>query len=155
MGSEMISPEALSGFVVGEGCFYVESGRDEKYRLGWRIRPAFCVEVRHDDREILEGMKSVLGCGNIYELDFGRYRGYEGKGWRPHVKYRVSNIRDIRERVIPFFQKHILFGRKRRCFDLFCRVVSMMDDRRHLAADGIEEIKAVVRDLNALNKKGV
>lgn len=154
MGSQKISPDAISGFVVGEGCFYVESGRDKKYRLGWRIRPAFCVEVRHDDRDILEIMKSMLGCGNIYELDFGRYRGYESKGWRPHVKYRVSNIRDICEKLIPFFKEHPLFGRKRRCFDLFCRIVSMMEVRRHLESDGIEEIKAVVKDLNALNKKG-
>lgn len=154
MGSQLISPEALSGYVVGEGCFYVESGRDDKYRLGWRIRPAFCVEVRHDDREILESMKSLLGCGNIYELDFGRYRGYENKGWRPHVKYRVSNIRDIREKIIPFFVKHPLFGRKRVSFDIFCKVVSLMEKQRHLDADGVEEVKGLVKELNTLNKKG-
>lgn len=155
MRSEKISPDNLSGFVVGEGCFYVESGVDEKYRLGWRIRPAFCVEVRHDDREVLEVLKETLGCGNIYDLDFGRYRGYEAKNWRPHVKYRVGNFEDISKKVIPFFQKYPLFGRKKKCFELFCRVVGEMEEKGHLNPDNLEKIKALVRELNALNKKGV
>lgn len=155
MGSQRISPDALAGFVVGDGCFYVESGHDRKYRHGWRIRPAFCVEVRNDDRAILEALRSVLGCGNIYELDFGRYQGYESRGWKPHVKYRVGNIQDIRRKVIPFFQEHTLFGRKQRSFELFCRVVVMMEAHRHLDPMGIEEIKGIVHNLNTLNKKGV
>lgn len=154
MRSDPISPDALSGFVVGEGCFYVESGRDEKYRLGWRIRPAFCVEVRHDDRGILESLQAALGCGNIYELDFGRYKGYEAKNWRPHAKYRVSNIADIRSKVIPFFEKNPLFGRKKECFEIFRRVVAAMNNGQHLQADKLQEVKAWVRDLNILNKKG-
>jgi hypothetical protein len=40
-------PEHISGLVVGEGCFYAESC-DPKYRSGWRIRPAFCIEMRHE-----------------------------------------------------------------------------------------------------------
>lgn len=152
---ENISPDALSGFVVGEGSFYAESGFDEKYRLGWRIRPAFCVEIRYDDREILEVLKETLGCGNIYKLDFGRYKGYEEKNWRPHVKYRVSNFEDISKKVIPFFQKYPLFGRKKKCFELFCRIVGEMEEKRHLQEDNLEKIKALVKELNALNKKGV
>ena len=154
VGCENISPDALSGFVVGEGCFYVESGFDKKYRLKWRIRPAFCVEVRHDDRSILESLKEAIGCGNIYELDFGRYKGYEEKKWRPHVKYRVSNIEDISQKVVPFFQKYPLFGRKKRCFDIFCRLVGEMKEKRHLDPMGLEKVKVQVQELNTLNKKG-
>lgn len=155
MGSNQISPEALVGFVVGEGCFYVESGCDKKYRLGWRIRPAFCVEVREDDRPILEALRETLRCGNIYELDFGRYRGYAEKGWRPHVKYRVSNFEEILSKVVPFFERYPLFGRKKRCFKLFQRVVVAMRGRQHLDPQGLEQIKEVVRELNHLNKKGI
>lgn len=155
MGYENISPEALSGFVVGEGCFYVESGYDEKYRLKWRIRPAFCVEVRHDDREILETLQSTIGCGNIYDLNFGRYKGYEQKKWQPHVKYRVSNFEDICSKVVPFFKRHSLFGRKKKCFDLFCQIVDSMVLKNHLDPNELESIKTLVRELNILNKKGI
>ena len=155
VGSQKISPDALSGFVVGEGCFYVESGYDKKYRLGWRIRPAFCVEVRHDDRDVLKALQSAIGCGNVYDLDFGRYKGYEEKKWQPHVKYRVSNFEDIQSKVIPFFRQYPLFGRKRKCFDLFCQIVDAMILKNHLVPDKLEAVKALVREMNILNKKGV
>src|SRR6266540_297312 len=121
-----MTPENVAGLVVGEGCFYAGSASDPKYRLGWRIRPAFCIEMRHDEREVLEGVRSHLRCGGVHDLDFGRYRGYEARGWRPHVKYRVSRLADLQGKVIPFFWQHQLFGRKRRAFDLFAELVELM-----------------------------
>ena len=150
----LVTPEHIAGLVVGEGCFYTESGADRKYRSGWRIRPAFCIEMRHDDREVLELVKLQLGCGSIYELDFGRYRGYEAKGWKPHVKYRVSNISDLHSKVVPFFQKHHLFGRKERAFELFVQLVEMMHARDHLKPEGLERAKNLAKQLTEHNKKG-
>jgi hypothetical protein len=150
-----ISPENISGFVVGEGCFYVESGKDPKYKLGYRVRAAFCIELREDDREILESIREALGCGNIYSLDFGRYEGYSEKGWRPHVKYRVSNQVDLTQKVIPFFRKYPLFGKKLQSFELFTKIVGKLEAKEHLTINGLEETMALVSALKALNKKGV
>lgn len=152
---ENISPENVSGFVVGEGCFYVECGRDDKYKLGYRIRPAFCIELRYDDKEILEVIKEYLQCGNIYDLDFGRYKGYEQKKWKPHVKYRISNFEDISKKVVPFFNKYALFGKKRRSFELFSQIVEMMERKEHLNENGIKKIIQIVNELKSLNKKGL
>lgn len=85
----------VAGLVVGEGCFYAESAPDPKYRSGWRIRPGFCIEMREDERPALEAVMDHLGCGRIYDLDFGRYKGYEQKRWSPHVKFRVTRISDL------------------------------------------------------------
>jgi hypothetical protein len=149
-----ISPENISGFVVGEGCFYVESGNDPKYKLGYRVRASFCIELREDDREILESIQKTLECGNIYNLDFGRYRGYSEKGWRPHVKYRVSNRTDLTQKVIPFFKKHPLFGKKLESFKVFTQIVDKIEAKEHLTPIGLEEIKLLISELKSLNKKG-
>ena len=153
MSPQTVTPEHVAGLVVGEGCFYAESGRDKKYRSGWRIRPAFCIEMRHDDREVLEYVRDHLGCGAIYDLDFGRYRGYESKGWKPHVKYRVSNLADLHGKVVPFFRSR-LFGRKRRAFELFSELVEMMERREHLTPEGLEAAKDLAKRLTDHNKKG-
>lgn len=149
-----ISPENISGFVVGEGCFYVESGKDPKYKLGHRIRAAFCIELREDDREILEAIQRTLGCGNIYSLNFGRYKGYAKKKWKPHVKYRVSNQTDIIQKIIPFFNKYPLFGKKQKVFEVYSRIVEKIRNKEHLTANGLEETKLLVAELSSLNKKG-
>jgi len=150
-----MSPESISGYVTGEGCFYVESGYDKKYRLRHRIRPAFCIEVRESDKEILEATRETLGCGNLYRLDFGRYKGYEDKKWKPHVKLRVSNFDDLSKKVVPFFKKYPLFGTKRKSFEVFSEVVKRMQNREHLNEETLEEIKQLVKILNSLNKKGL
>ena len=150
-----MSPESVGGYVTGEGCFYAESGYDPKYKLKHRIRLAFCIEVRADDRVLLEMVNKQLGCGNIYSLDFGRYKGYEDKKWRPHVKYRVSNFADIYNRVIPFFRQYQLFGVKKQAFDVFCKIAEAMHNKEHLNEKGLEEIKDLVKQLHALNKKGL
>ncbi len=150
-----MSPESISGYVTGEGCFYVESGYDKKYRLRHRIRPAFCIEVRENDKEILEAVKEKLSCGNIYQLDFGRYKGYESKKWKPHVKLRVSNIDDISKKVVPFFEKYTLFGNKQKSFKVFSEVVKRMERGEHLKEDTLERVKSLVKTLNSLNKKGL
>lgn len=154
MSQTTVTPEHVAGLVVGEGCSYAESGRDRKYRSGWRIRPAFCIEMRADDREVLEEVRGHLGCGNIYDLDFGRYRGYESKGWRPHVKYRVSNLADLHAKVVPFFRRYALFGQKRAAFELFAEMVEMMNRKEHLTPDGLERAKALAAALTKHNKKG-
>jgi len=87
-------------------------------------------------------------------LDFGRYRGYEAKGWRPHVKYRVSNLTDLQSKVVPFFNEHRLFGRKRRAFEIFARIVQAMVREEHRSRQGLERTKDLARQLTEHNKKG-
>ncbi len=150
-----IPPESVSGYVTGEGCFYAESGRDLKYRLGHRIRLAFCIEVKESDREILEGIQRIMGCGNIYSLDFGRYKEYEAKKWNRHVKYRVSNFQDIWNKVIPFFRKYPLYGTKQKVFEVYCEIAKRIYERQHITYAGLEQMKVLVSQLKALNKKGL
>jgi hypothetical protein len=150
-----MSPESISGYVTGEGCFYAESGKDLKYRLGHRIRLAFCIEVKESDKEILEGVQQALGCGNMYFLDFGRYKGYEEKNWHKHVKYRVSNFNDIWTKVIPFFKKYPLYGTKAKVFKVYCEIAERMFRREHISYAGLEQVKVFVTQLKALNKKGL
>lgn len=150
-----ISADNLSGLVVGEGCFYAESAADRNYRLGWRIRPGFCVEMRADDREVLGALRLAMDCGEIYELDFGRYRGYEQKGWHPHAKFRVTRIRDLHEKVVPFFELHPLFGRKRKAFDLFAPLVGLVYAREHLTPAGLKSAKQIASRLAQHNARGL
>lgn len=149
-----ITPQNISGFVVGEGCFYVESGKDPDYKLGYRIRAGFEIEVAEEDKEILESIQKQLGCGSVYHVDFGRYKEYSRKKWKRHVKYRVSNQQDIAEKVIVFFRQYPLFGKKQKVFEVFCEIVKRLQNKDHLSPERLEELKALVEKLKALNKRG-
>jgi hypothetical protein len=102
-----LNPYYLVGLVDGEGCFCVSFNKHKNNRL-LEVRLLFEIELREDDKEILEKVKETLNCGNIYYLNYERY-----KKWKPHYKYKVSNLKDISEKVIPFFQ-NILFKQRKK-----------------------------------------
>lgn len=152
--AEVITPENISGFVVGEGCFYVEYGKDDKYKLGLRVRPSFVIELAEDDESVLQSIQRCIGCGTVYRLDFGRYQNYKHKKWKRHVRYKVSNITDIAQTLVPFFKKYPLFGKKLLAFNLFSQIVSCVIEKKHLDHSGLDEISKLVDQLHLVNKRG-
>ena len=155
MINQIITPDNISGFVVGEGCFYVEFGHDKKYRLQTRVRPSFVIELAEDDVDILTAIRQSLGCGTIYHVDFGRYKNYQLKKWKRHVRYKVSNITDITTKLIPFFEQHPLFGKKAKAFYYFQEIVKMVLAKQHLATAGLDQIAKLVHQLHLINKRGI
>lgn len=149
-----LSPEHIVGLVVGEGCFYAESAPDSKYRLGWRLRPAFCIEMRIDERPVLEAVQRTMGCGRVYELDFGRYRGYEKKNWMRHAKYRVGSTRDLTGLVVPFFEANPLFGRKAVAFEHSSHLVQLLSTGAHRSPEGLRRGKVLATLLAEHNRRG-
>ena len=154
MANQTITPNNISGFVVGEGCFYVEFGKDTKYKLQIRVRPSFVIELAEDDLDILEAIKRSINCGTIYHVDFGRYKTYQYKKWKRHVRYKVSNITDIATKLVPFFEQNPLFGKKAKAFYYFREVVQRIVAKQHLSSEGLTEIAELIHQLHLINKRG-
>jgi hypothetical protein len=132
----MLDSQYIVGFVDGEGCFSITINKNSG-RLP-EIRLLFEIELREDDREILNLIQEVLKCGNIYRLSYERYQK-----WHPHVKYKVSNFHDISTKIIPFFQQNPLRAKKRFQFQTFCIVAEMMSRKEHLTAEGVQRIASL------------
>lgn len=129
-----LNPYYLDGLVDGEGCFSISFNRHKNNRI--EVRLIFEIELREDDKEILTRVQKTLGCGNIYYLNYARYRK-----WKPHFKYKVSNLKDITQKIIPFFNRYPLQAKKKKSFKLFSKVASLMLLKKHLNPEGILEIK--------------
>lgn len=132
----MLNPNYIVGFVDGEGCFSISLNKNGN-RLP-EVRLIFEIELREDDEPILHEISEVLGCGNIYRLDYERYAK-----WRPHVKLKVSNFTDISTKIIPFFKQHPLRAKKHLQFEQFCLVAELIRTKQHLTPEGVEQIRAL------------
>lgn len=142
-----LKPEYVVGFVDGEGCFSVTVHPRSDCKQKCEIRPAFEMEVSIDDKEIMERIYEALGKpGQLYVLDYKRY-----SKWKPHIKIKVSNLKDLVEKIIPFFKKHPPQSKKRNSFEIFCKIVSMIQRKEHLTKEGVEKI---VRLREAMNPRG-
>lgn len=142
-----LPPDYVAGFIDGEGCFTIVISKHPQKRIGLDARLHFEIELRDDDRELLEAIQKTLGCGRLYHLNYERY------GWNPHVELKVSSLKEIREKLIPFFKKHKLRGKKRHSFRLFCEAAELFARKEHLTLEGIEKLRRIRQKMNVYSKK--
>lgn len=116
----------IAGFVDGEGCFALKFRRDIRHErknkpvyFYWDIE--FVIALREDDREILQKIKSTLGCGKI---NISR-KGQE-------VRYAVNNINDLAEKIVPLFNKYQLRAKKKHDFSLWKEAVEIFKRNQRL-----------------------
>ena len=64
------------------------------------------------------------------------------------MAYRVRGLDHLSERIVPFFEKHPLKSKKRVDFARFRKILYLMNQGRHLKADGIQEIRDIASAMN-------
>lgn len=137
-----LNPWYITGFVEGEGCFAITISKHKTKKLGLDARLSFEIELRGDDRPILEMIKDKFECGHIYDLNYKRY------GWMPHVKYHVRGMKPINEVIIPFFKRYPLCGKKSKDFGLFCKATEIFNKKEHLTKEGIVKLEMLRKFMN-------
>ena len=147
-GQNLLDPQYVVGFVDGEGCFSVGCSRRKDVDLGFTFTAAFEIEMTIDDSEVLKKVHNTLGNpGQVYTSVFKRY-----PRWKPHVKLKVSNIKDLTEKIIPFFKKYQLQSKKRKSFKIFCAIVKMIQQKKHLKLKYAKKIVAMRNTMNPTGK---
>ena len=82
------------------------------YSRRWKISAAF--NVSQKDRAPLDLFRDTLGCGSIRRAGNG--------GWY----WEVNRLPDIASRIVPFFDRFPLVGRKAVDYALFRRAVKLL-----------------------------
>ncbi len=131
-----LEPQWITGFVDGEGCFYVGINANEEMTAGFQVLPEFTVVQHERDVQILHALKSYFGCGVVR------------KNHGDRMAYRVRGKNHLLERIVPFFVEHPLKTRKNVDFKRFRRVLLMMAAGDHLKAEGIEAIRSMAAEMN-------
>ncbi|HIE36254.1 MAG TPA: endonuclease [Candidatus Omnitrophica bacterium] len=138
----MLNPYYVSGFADGEGSFSITISPNVKFNIGWQITPSFSLSQNKNSRAILFKIKNFFGCGSI----------------RPSrkdntYKYEVRSIKDLKEKIIPHFEKYSLHTAKRKDFNIFKEVVRLMHNNEHLNKEGLKTIFSLLEEMNPNSKK--
>lgn len=128
---EKLNPHYIAEFIDGEGSFVFFFSPRNDIRSGYELNLDFQLELRIDDREILERFQETLGCGLIHELHYERY-----KKWTPHVKYRIGKIDHLRNILVPLLRKYPLQAKKRKNFEIFAEAVEIKWRKGYLTEEG-------------------
>lgn len=113
---EKLSGDYIAGFVDGEGCFALKFRRDVRHERGKRsgVKPVyfywdieFAIVLRGDDKEILDRINYTLGCGTVRTNKKG------------DARYSITDINDLSQKIIPFFEEFKLHAKKKHDFKLW------------------------------------
>ena len=134
--STILEPSWVTGFVDGEGCFFVGINRHPEMTAGFPVLPEFTVVQHERDIQLLYALNQFFGC-RVVRVNHG-----------DRMAYRVGELEHLKERIIPFFERYPLKSKKRVDFLKFKHVMLLIDRGEHLKPEGIQRIQEVASSMN-------
>ncbi len=133
----------LAGFIEGEGSLCVSIKEHPTSKFGYLVDPEFFLYQHRSGIKLLEMAKELFGTGRIAPKS-----GSEGV-----LVFSIVSRRSLKERVIPFFEKYMIFSTKRDVFERFKEIVEAMEERKeHLTPEGLARIVEKAYALNPASK---
>ena len=131
------NPNWLSGFMTGEGCFYIRISKSSSNKSGYQVALAASITQHNRDEQLMKNIVDYLGCG-VYVPRLN-------KNWG---EIRVFKFSELESKLIPFFHKYPISGVKALDFADFCKVALMMKNNDHITTEGLEKIKLIKSGMN-------
>ena len=131
------NPLWVTGFVDGEGCFYVKTS---KINTGYKVSVYFSIAQHKRDILLLENLVIYLHCGLI-----------ETVKTRPtQSTYVVYKFEHIINKIIPFFESYPLKGKKLLDFYDFKKIASITENtsKYEKNSDVLKEILIIKKNMN-------
>jgi len=134
-----INKDWLTGFVDGEGCFYVGILKNVSSAIGYQVQLEFIITQHERDVQLLHAIRKYLDCGLVR-----KNKGKDDKVWA----FRVRDFKSLGEKVIPFFEQNPLLTTKKYNYIKFKDVYNIMLAGDHLTEAGLNNIKAIKEKMN-------
>ena len=134
---EVSMPFWVAGFTSAEGCFGAYESKSLT-KIGFQIQLRFQLTQHSRDEELIKSLIAYFNCGLV------RKRGTQA------VDYRVERFSDLINKIVPFFKKYPILGVKSLDFDDFCKVVNLMEQKKHLTKEGLDKIRIIKAGMNQL-----
>jgi len=131
-----INPNWITGFVDGEGCFFVGLTKNSKCKVNFSVNLLFKINQHKRDTELLKKISIQLNCGTIQDNSANA------------TMLQTKKLSDIEMKILPFFEKYPLQGVKRLEYEDFRNVSFLMKNKEHLTEEGLEKIRKIKLGMN-------
>ena len=136
----IINPYWVSGFVDGEGTFYVGINKNTTMTIGYQVLPEFRIVQHKKDMKLLHELKKYFNCGVVRINHDDRF------------ELRIRSIEHINDNVIPHFDKYQLITQKKFDFIKFKKIINLINQNKHITKNGLIEIIDISSRMNRKEK---
>jgi hypothetical protein len=135
------SPFWVAGFTTGDGSFYLIIQANKLNEIP-RTDIGFSIAQHSRDMLLLAKFITFFNCGRIKKDS--RYSVHY---------YVVTNIKDITNKIIPFFNKYNTKGVKSLNFADWREGAEIIKTKTHLSKEGVEHIRTIQSRMNSKRSK--
>lgn len=129
-------PAWVTGFIDGEGTFFVDLLKNKTMALGFQVQLQFSITQHIRDADLMRSLVDFFGAGIVVP---------DGP---TKVQYRIRRFADLEQSLFPLLDEYPLMTQKRLDAEAFRKVHALMKDGRHLTPDGLDEIRAIKSTMN-------
>ena len=137
----------VSGFTSGDGSFYTKL---TKYKDTFHTGCIFKITLHQKDTALLEGLYDYFS--NYFpNISFNKYNSRINKGIglsKQTVSLIISNLQDIGNIVIPFFDLYPILGVKKMDYNDFKIIYNIILSKDYLSSEGLAQIQRIRNNMN-------
>lgn len=135
----------VAGFTSGEGSFYTKM---TQYKDTFYTGCIFKITLHPKDTALLEGLYEFF-FNYFPNISFNNSRTNKGIGFsKQTVSLTISNIQDIGNIVIPFFDLYPVLGVKKMDYNDFKIIYNIILSKDHLSPKGLAQIQQIRNNMN-------
>jgi hypothetical protein len=137
----------VAGFTSGDGSFYTKM---ISYKDTFYTGCIFKITLHPKDTAVLEGLYNYFS-NYFTKISFNKYNSRTNKvvGFsKQNVSLTISNIQDIGNIVIPFFDLYPVLGVKKLDYNDFKKIYNIILSKDHLKPEGLAQIIQIRNNMN-------
>ena len=131
----------IAGFTDAEGCFFIAHKKSQSSKLGETVWLRFILTQHSRDENLLRNFIEIFECGRFVT-----------KNSKEYGEFIVEKYSDIKEKIIPLFEKYPLYGIKKENYLDFKKASELINNKSHLTLKGLEQIKQIKSGMNKYRK---
>nr|YP_010893094.1 hypothetical protein Q6C72_mgp01 [Paraisaria heteropoda]WJR82532.1 hypothetical protein [Paraisaria heteropoda] len=129
----------MAGFASGDSSFNIKTSKSTTSALGQRVQLRFAIELNIREKDFVEHLPAYFKLRdplkNVY-ID------------NKVARFQIVNYFDITDKILPFFEKYLIQGKKSLDFISFKEVALIIKNKDHLNLEGFKEILDIKDRMN-------
>jgi hypothetical protein len=144
-------PNWISGFVSGEGNFFVDIFKSSSNKIGYQVKLRLSVTQHSRVATLASRPEELLELIALY-LDAGIVNIHSENAF----VFKITKLVDLTTKIIPFFEQYSIQGwlrPKQLDFLDFCEVAKIMSEGKHLTNEGLDLIRTIKSKMSGYARK--
>jgi len=131
----MLSKDYIIGLTDGEGSFSIYPRPSKVSSWHNRVECHYYLKLRKDELPLLKKVEEFFKCGRISLQRDKRINHSDC------YRFEISDLKNIQKIVVPLFKRNTPYSvNRKRDFELFCRIIDMVDKKKHQTPIGWKKI---------------